>query len=77
MVRRADDVAAAAVGDVGDAREETNDYLVSAVPAGVPPGPGYGTNSNNQYSIIGSKPDLVWRCRGDRAASTRRSRSEA
>jgi anthranilate synthase component 1 len=36
-----------------------------------------GGSVRGRYSIIGLKPDLVWRCRGDMAELNRRVRSEA
>jgi anthranilate synthase component 1 len=36
-----------------------------------------GGATRGRYSLIGLKPDLVWRCRGDRAEINRRARSDA
>src|SRR3954452_24044158 len=35
-----------------------------------------GGATRGRYSIIGLKPDLVWRCRGERAEINRRARSD-
>ena len=35
-----------------------------------------GGATRGRYSIIALKPDLVWRCRGDRAEINRRARSD-
>src|ERR1043166_5939152 len=36
-----------------------------------------GGSVRGRYSIIGLKPDLIWRCRGDVAELNRRARSDA
>src|SRR3990172_6966497 len=36
-----------------------------------------GGATRGRYSLIGLKPDLIWRCRGDRAEINRRARSAA
>src|SRR3990172_11796288 len=36
-----------------------------------------GGATRARYSLIGLKPDLIWRCRGDRAEINRRARSVA
>ena len=44
-----------------------NSFLLESVEGGAVRG---------RYSIIGLKPDLIWRCRGDRAEINRRARSD-
>ena len=36
-----------------------------------------GGATRGRYSVIGMKPDLIWRCHGDRAEINRRARSDA
>src|ERR1700749_2968566 len=35
-----------------------------------------GGETRGRYSIIGLKPDLIWRCRGGRAEITRNARND-
>src|SRR5690554_1125512 len=45
-----------------------NSFLLESVEGGAVRG---------RYSFIGLKPDLIWRCRGDKAEINRRARFEA
>src|SRR5271157_1993275 len=45
-----------------------NSFLLESVEGGA---------TRGRYSIIGIKPDLVWRCRGAKAEINRRARYEA
>jgi len=49
------------------AEGRANAFLFESVERGV----------RNRYSFVGLKPDLIWRCRGDRAEINRRARVDA
>jgi len=49
------------------AGSQTNTFLLESVEGG---------ESRGRYSIIGMRPDLVWRCRGNKADVNRRARYE-
>src|SRR3972149_4978408 len=50
------------------AEARPNSFLFESVEGGA---------TRGRYSLIGLKPDLIWRCRGDRAEINRRARSAA
>ena len=47
---------------------EANAFLLESVEGG---------HVRGRYSIVGMKPDLIWRCRGDKAEINRRARCDA
>jgi anthranilate synthase component I len=46
--------------------------LADGRPLQLPPGIGQGGAIRGRYSMIGTKPDLIWRCRGNGPRSTAR-----